>query len=265
MKLNQFFLTIFNVEKGSIPGLGLYIFKHLLTSLKPIFIGSIGLKNNLIKYHEFLGFKVFKMDHYFILSKKISNFKICKSKKINLKKKKIDINQYSISSLNIKNINSTSKNIFEFQSPLKSRTYIKKRYIENPFFDYLIYKIEKKKYICSILVIRKIQHKGSIILKLIDYFGSDKYIPISSYYCQLLININKAEYIDFYSHGIAKTFFQKSLFINRYDQKNIIIPEYFEPFLKKNIDLVCAYKTNMKNKTRLFKGDGDQDRPSILR
>jgi hypothetical protein len=233
--------------------------------LKPLFVGSIGLNNRLINYHEFLGFKVFKMDHHFILSEKINNFKICKVEKINVVKKKININQYSVSNLNQNSIDNIPKNIFQFQSPLKSIIYIKKRYIENPFFNYLIYKVEKKKNICSILVIRKICYKGSTVLKLIDYFGSDKYIPISSYYCQQLININKAEYIDFYSYGVAKTFFKKSLFVNRFDCKNIIIPEYFEPFLKKNIDLICAYKNKMKNKVRLFKGDGDQDRPSIIK
>ena len=44
---------------------------------------------------------------------------------------------------------------------------------------------------------------------------------------------------------------------------NEIIPEYFEPFVNKNIDLYSAYISNEKN-IRLFKGDGDMDRPSKI-
>ena len=46
----------------------------------------------------------------------------------------------------------------------------------------------------------------------------------------------------------------------------MIIPNHFEPFERKNIDIYCAFKSNYKNKIiRLFKGDGDGDRPSILK
>ena len=45
----------------------------------------------------------------------------------------------------------------------------------------------------------------------------------------------------------------------------MIIPNHLESFERKNIDIYCAYKSNYKNKIiRLFKGDGDGDRPSIL-
>ena len=47
-------------------------------------------------------------------------------------------------------------------------------------------------------------------------------------------------------------------------KNNQLIPEYFEPFVKKNIDLkLCIFKNKYKN-LLIFKGDGDQDRPSIL-
>lgn len=41
-----------------------------------------------------------------------------------------------------------------------------------------------------------------------------------------------------------------------------IIPVYFEPFLKENIDIYFAFKSEYKNYT-IFKGDSDQDRPNI--
>ena len=81
-----------------------------------------------------------------------------------------------------------------------------------------------------------------------------------------LLQKYKAEYIDIYSYGISKKIFKQAGYINRYEEQSLIIPNHFEPFQKKNIDIFCAFKSNYKNKIiRLFKGDGDGDRPSILK
>ena len=45
---------------------------------------------------------------------------------------------------------------------------------------------------------------------------------------------------------------------------NVIVPKYFEPFEKKNINLDFAYKVNSKSLYFIFKGDSDQDRPSYI-
>ena len=46
--------------------------------------------------------------------------------------------------------------------------------------------------------------------------------------------------------------------------KNLVVPDYYEPFIRKNINLMYGYmcKYNKKNKVRILKGDGDQDRPN---
>ena len=78
---------------------------------------------------------------------------------------------------------------------------------------------------------------------------------------ELLIS-EKSEYIDFYQYGISKNTFRNSGFID-VEKTKIIVPNYFEPFIKKNINLNFAYKSSIKNrKIYFFKGDGDQDRPN---
>ena len=66
-----------------------------------------------------------------------------------------------------------------------------------------------------------------------------------------------------YCYGISKkTVISSGLKKNTFKD---IIPEYYEPFVNKNINLNCGYYVKKKkNKIRLFKGDGDRDRPSIL-
>ncbi|EOW3520763.1 hypothetical protein ACOWVB_000374 [Campylobacter coli] len=51
--------------------------------------------------------------------------------------------------------------------------------------------------------------------------------------------------------------------LKKQEDKNII-PNYFEPFEKKNILIKFAYKTKVNNYA-IFKGDSDQDRPSVLK
>ena len=43
---------------------------------------------------------------------------------------------------------------------------------------------------------------------------------------------------------------------------NLVIPNYFEPFLRKNILIDIAIKS--KHDCVIFKADSDQDRPSII-
>ena len=47
-----------------------------------------------------------------------------------------------------------------------------------------------------------------------------------------------------------------------HESNDMIIPEYFNPFEKKNIDIYFFSNTKQINKVKIFKGDGDMDRPS---
>ena len=47
-------------------------------------------------------------------------------------------------------------------------------------------------------------------------------------------------------------------------KNNQLIPEYFEPFIGKNINLKLFILKNKYKNLLISKGDGDQDRPSML-
>ena len=73
----------------------------------------------------------------------------------------------------------------------------------------------------------------------------------------------KNEYIDIYEVGIEDATLEEAGFIERKEEDSNIIPNYFEPFVQKNIEIY--YMSNCKDKFRIFKGDGDQDRPSVVK
>jgi len=65
--------------------------------------------------------------------------------------------------------------------------------------------------------------------------------------------------------GLPEKEFIKSGFVKAGDSQNLVIPDYFEPFVKSNIDIFFARKSeNIENDIILFKGDGDQDRPNSV-
>tara|TARA_S200000501_G_scaffold377761_1_gene437343 strand:- start:1051 stop:2082 length:1032 start_codon:yes stop_codon:yes gene_type:complete len=259
------FQVFLRVKEGKYIGTAVLLHKKIVSLCDASFVGVVGIDEITHKFHRWLGFKIFKMDHHFLFSKKIQKFKVAKlNKKILFKKFSIKKKNISYDFLNLKNINTKIDNsIFKNNYPLKSKTYLVNRYLKNPFYKYLIIQVRKANRPNSIFVIRPIKVKKKCIIRLIDFIGSEKNFKYLHFACIDILKKFEAEYIDIYSHGISKKTFEKSGFINRMNYKEIIIPNYFEPFIKKNVDIFCAYKTNSKKKIKLFKGDGDGDRPSV--
>ena len=120
----------------------------------------------------------------------------------------------------------------------------------------------KTKY-TSLLITREIQVNDSKVLRVIDFIGEEQDIRNIGQELQNIMNENDYEYIDFYQYGIPEDILNEAGFIKRDKNDTNIIPNYFEPFEKKNVDILIA--TNVKdNKYFMFKGDGDQDRPNLL-
>ena len=70
------------------------------------------------------------------------------------------------------------------------------------------------------------------------------------------------EYADFYCYGLENKILNDAGFFLVNSIDDLIIPNYFSPYLQKNINLNFFVDTENLNLIKLFKGDGDQDRPS---
>ena len=59
-------------------------------------------------------------------------------------------------------------------------------------------------------------------------------------------------------------YIKKAGFVDRRKISNLIVPDYYEPFLRKNINLMYGYmcRSGKENNLIIIKGDGDQDRPN---
>ena len=260
---NDIFLAFWRVIKTDLIGIGYLLHKKILSYTNPNFIGVIGINSELIDFHKWRGFTVKEMIHYVFVSPYKKNFKILQYKK---NKKIIETKKSNIKISLVDNINKfkkIKKSIFKYQTPVKSKNYLLNRYLKNDFYKYQIFLIEFKKTNQSIVVTRKINIKNTSVIKIVDYIGSNSNMSQINSFLKFLIKINNSEFIDIYSYGIPEKNLQAAGFIKVNKQNNIVVPNHFEPFEKKNVTINCAYKcVNKKNNVRIFRGDGDGDRPS---
>jgi len=147
--------------------------------------------------------------------------------------------------------------------PFKEPWYIEKRYFNHPMYTYDVFGIENKNHeIKTLLIAREQNCNGVKILRFVDCIGESNYIKYISVDIQRLIDERGYEYVDFYQHGIEKEIMEQAGFSLKSDTGNII-PNYFEPFVLENIEI--NYFTTDNEGFAVFKGDADQDRPSLIK
>lgn len=147
--------------------------------------------------------------------------------------------------------------------PYKDKIYLKHRYFDNPFYKYKFFSIQKKHLnMQSIIVAREVVYNNSKILRIIDFIGNDEDLQYIGAEIDRIIKENNYEYVDFYCYGINGLILKEAGFILRDENDTNIIPNYFEPFERRNVELYGngGYISGL----HMYKGDGDQDRPNII-
>lgn len=240
--------------KSNFPTLGLRIFLALEEIYKPTSIAASGISNEGLKFYQALHYKIGTMNHFYIKNDLLKVFNIADFKQYKA--------PYEKSLLTIKSI--TRK---EFESsglefnfyPHKTLVYFINRYLGHSLYDYKIYGIFANNKILAAFVVRVQDCQHTQCLRIIDWIGE---FPINIYSCfQELLQEKECEYIDMLCYMEDITPILDMGF--RLKEKDEIVPNYFEPFEKKNVLVNVAYKANYQNYT-FFKGDSDQDRPSVI-
>ncbi len=152
---------------------------------------------------------------------------------------------------------------YKANRPYKDAGYIEYRYFDHPVYEYQVYGAQAADgHASSLLVTREIACGGSRVIRIIDLIGRrEDFAEIGGALDRLLADIG-AEYIDFYCYGLPDAYLRDAGMTLREEQDENIIPNYFEPFVQKNVDII--FFCNLHEDFLICKSDGDQDRPSIL-
>lgn len=205
-----------------------------------------------------------KMDHYYMLSDRIEDFKIASV--VN----RADCHSHQESdSMDIVRFKSIEeiKSLYDFNShkndrPYKDAWYIDHRFFNNPGYDYEVYGLCEKNECVAIAVFRRQPYNNRYAIRFVDYIGDQNYFHFLGKFLRDSVNSDGCEYIDFYCHGFNNDEIERSglVLLNEHDHN--VIPNYFAPYEQKNIDIWIAADDDQNLFT---KADGDQDRPNIIR
>jgi len=266
LKLNQIFIALWRVLPGYGIAIGLQIFNEIIKKYKPDFILGLPVNPNVFKFYERQKFRIIKLRHHVFLSSSLEEFQIANVPKLLQKKNVKKYPTLLTKCLEIEDFLSLDTSlIYKNQLPLKSDAYIINRYMNHPVYDYKVYSMIKKDILKALLIIRPIEIHGRVIITIVDYIGSGRLFSAVGDFIKDLIKEFNAEYVDMYSHGILEEDILNAGFININENDGLIVPGFFEPFVKKNIQINCCYySSDKKTRIRVFKGDGDADRPSII-
>ena len=260
--------TMWMVSKSNgSPTLGLRLLSYLQSQGYKL-VMSNGINAATEEIYKYLGFHVGELGHYYIPNWTLKTFSIAK-----FNKEKLDFSHSHDASTNLvfKQVTVQQlKHSFEFtkfknRTPCKDFEYFKKRFFEHPIYNYEVYGVIEEAEILSLLVVRIVRCATSSCLRIVDFYGQEETFGIhASNLCKKMLSEGH-EYIDILTFGLSDHLLKNSGF-NRLDhlEVEIVVPNFFEPFVQKNVKV--GFFSNIENLAdlRIYKADGDQDRPSLV-
>lgn len=255
-KYNDFWGAIWAVNKSAPPGLGVSLIKYFLKTYNPVTYGSIGISNDAKAIFKIWGQKIGFLKQYYILNPLADYFILQNVFKTDYMPRKGSFIINEIHSFE----NITLKHNYK---PAKSINYLVNRFANHPIYNYRFLGIYTNDNILkAILIIRKQFYKNHSCIRIVDIYGDLSQLDnIDNEMIQFLINEN-SEYIDCLNFGIDEKVFSRLGFNTNNYNENFVIPNYFEPFVNKNIQIDVSIKSDFDNYV-IFKADADQDRPNF--
>jgi len=254
---SSIWLSLWKTIPNSSHQLGLQLLSFLEKSINHNLIGTIGISDEANQIYKFLKYKVGIMKQFYIVNPNIDVCSICSNPIIEIinsdnESKITELDEQTLKTIDIKHS----------YIPYKNIDYIVKKYVKHPMYHYKLLYIHR---LNLLIVAREITINQVSILRIVDCMGSlDNLYATPKFLLNYIID-NNYEYVDLLSYGLDVGLLEQGGFSSvNIDNTKIIIPMYFEPFLKENKIVRFAYKSKLDNIV-LFKADADQDRPNIIR
>ena len=142
--------------------------------------------------------------------------------------------------------------------PHKDLWYIRHRFFEHPVYDYRVVGLSSGDN-RALLCYRIQEHDGAKAVRIVDYIGDRECFAGLKGFFKKLLDETGAEYADFYVAGFEPAYIESAGFTVLTDDDANIIPNFFNPFEQRNIDI---YVSGNIPEGLFTKADGDQDRPN---
>ena len=257
---NVIWLTMWKVRADAgFAGLGLLLLEYLTRAEPHAALGAIGLNPATVPIHRALGFRVGELQHYVRVNSSIERIEIAS----------FATRPSAAVSGTLPHARSLTRDDewpgLELASndvtlPRKTVEYFRARYVRHPFYSYAVAALLDRAACRGLIAARTAEHAGRRALRVVDFAGSVEALARSGPVIQQLLEQTGAEYADIYNSGIDPAVFARAGFTPVDPAGPDIVPDYFEPFERRNVRLWFSMKG--AGHVVLFKGDGDQDRPN---
>lgn len=262
--------VIFQTLKTANASLGIDMIRELqrLTNARCLFCPGILKKTKGL--YDFLGYTTGLMPHYYKLGA-VSQFKIAQVDRVPEKRAYAE-EPWQLAELDTYEAVADAFDFERFADvmPYRDAWSVKQRYFDNIGYDYDVFGIfpgESDQESApgsaqALLIGRELECNGAKMFKIIDYIGDDAALAHVGAALDGLMAERGYEYADFYEVGIDDDIMRAAGFELRVKNDSNIIPNFFEPYELRNIDIY--YYTTWPGKFHIYRTDAGQDRPNFI-
>ena len=258
-------LTTWKARKDAPPGLGLQLHAFVDKNVPHHAIGTVGNNLQVAVIYRALRYQTGAMTQHYVLNPAMKSFCLAgvpvgAPRAGNCERDNCVLRLCSGSDLE------AMRDVFHNVEcvPRKSACYFKTRFIEHPFYSYEVYAIEREGRPLGVLACRLAGAEGAKALRIVDVYAPDSALAGLAEPLQKLLVAKNAEYADFYQSGHGQDAMCAAGLLTLDSAGEVIIPNYFEPFVRRNVAINWACKIKGDGQWCPVKADCDQDRPSIL-
>ncbi|MEZ8470157.1 hypothetical protein AB6D20_000725 [Vibrio splendidus] len=263
----EVWLAIWKVNEGpKYIGLGLGLLNFLKREFSINNICSIGISPIVYPMYQTLGYVVGRMNHMVLLNDTISEYRIAKVSTLPFKVTTKKNSYYRVEEIDESQISSllSDPSLYDNKTK-KDGNYFAARFLSHPKFRYRFIGIYNGTKLEAFLVVRVVEHDSSTALRVVDVQGKHTIISEVTMNLHDLIINEGHEYLDLMQYGMDVDSLIDAGFMLVDPEGELIIPDYFQPFVQKNIPMHFArYSQEKEASFVLFKGDSDQDRPNRM-
>lgn len=248
-----------------VPGLGIQMLKTL-QRMKPAMIFAVGTSDMVRPMYQALGYTVGAMDHVALFNEippadgsialgipPSARAPLAAGAGVALR----DIDTVT----DVQDIDSLAK----AGAPRKSWIYLLNRYINHPYYVYTLKAVIIDGTLEAVAIWRRVATPQGAILRIVDVIGNVESLSHCGAHLRDDLTAAGCDYIDLMAWGVDMSMLCAGGFVTPAQSADLILPNYFAPFVQQNIRIELAVKC-AKNFTqgpvRLYRADSDQDRPA---
>lgn len=241
--------------------LGLKLLRELENTYPNAAVAVNGVNVKTSQLYRALGYQVENLRHYYLSNSKVSQNLL--SNPDNLPFATAAFGGAKLKRMLSSDLKELGHSI-DTKGWLKTPEYFDRRFIQHPFYNYYLYGIFFKRKPLAVIASRIAEHEDSRVLRVVDFVGDVNVLGECGSAFQTLMSEHDVEYMDFWQFGIPSKHLERAGFQVVDPRGQFICPNYFEPFLKKNGEIICCFNEKIDPPFIICRADGDQDRPNQI-